>query len=187
MIVTIETESNRNHFALNNRQTSQLLAYAKKLAEGVGDRNESAGNAPSNRAAKKSSPYMLKMSEQPRRELLEDMEARRRRREEHIANGNENGWKGFLACECGKCGRIKTFMPHQPIKEYICKCGERTPLRDLIGAYATCSCGAEWFYKTNVRDGAFGIICMNCGRPIAMVRNTAGTGYNSVPDDEWQR
>ncbi len=91
-------------------------------------------------------------------------------------------YKGFLLIKCQNCGRMKGFCSKEPIDTYVCKCGERIPLDNLLKAYASCECGSIWRYMTNQTESVFEINGLRCGSPIDLGYNARKRMYASLRD-----
>lgn len=80
----------------------------------------------------------------------------------------EEGYKGFLAIRCEKCGMLNTYCGRRKSDHYRCRCGAITPLHDLVRVYVYCECRRSAVYRTNVTDPVFDINCIYCGAPVTM-------------------
>lgn len=64
----------------------------------------------------------------------------------------EEGYKGFLAIRCEKCGMLNAYCGRRKSDHYRCRCGAITPLHDLVRVYVYCECRRSAVYRTNVTD-----------------------------------
>ena len=83
----------------------------------------------------------------------------------------KRGHKGFLLIKCQHCGKLKGFCAKTPIHTYICDCGGKTPIQNLVHASASCKCGKTWRYRTNADDKMIEINCIKCGNLIDLIWN----------------
>lgn len=90
--------------------------------------------------------------------------------------------KGFLLIKCQHCGKLKGFCAKTPIHTYICDCGGKTPIQNLVPANASCKCGKTWGYRTNANDEMLEINCIECGSPIDMIWNARRGIYATLQD-----
>lgn len=93
----------------------------------------------------------------------------------------DDGYKGFLLCECLSCGKIRGFHSKYPVSDYVCECGSTLPLRNLRPAHIHCKqCGAGFKYMTNVKKLFFKYSCLNCGAQVDLKLNSRDTAYVTV-------
>ena len=89
----------------------------------------------------------------------------------------EEGYKGFLAIRCEKCGMLNAYCGRRKSDHYRCRCGAITPLHDLVRVYVYCECRRSAVYRTNVTDPVF-VYENNFPKSnfnnVAHVRNKAG-------------
>lgn len=91
-------------------------------------------------------------------------------------------YKGFLLIKCQHCGMLKGFCAKTPIDTYICDCGGKTPIQNMVHATAVCECGKTWTYRTNARDQTLEINCIQCGSPIDLTWNARKVMYVTLRD-----
>lgn len=97
----------------------------------------------------------------------------------------DEGYKGFLLIQCKACGKVRGFHAKTPISKYVCACGGRTPLKDLLPAFLRCKCGSTFKYMTNIDDSEFQYNCLDCDAPIDLVLNHSGTAFVTVGHDKF--
>ena len=90
---------------------------------------------------------------------------------------SEEGYRGFLYIKCPKCGKTKGFCAKNNTKDHYCSCGERIGLKELKPMYASCECGKDFRYFTNMDKETFDLKCINCGRDINISLNSRSTAY----------
>lgn len=91
-------------------------------------------------------------------------------------------YKGFLLIKCQHCGKLKGFCAKTQIDMYICDCGVKTPIQNLVHATASCKCGKKWLYRTNADDQMIEVDCIQCGSPIDLVWNARRGMYVTLQD-----
>lgn len=91
-----------------------------------------------------------------------------------------NGYGGFLYLECPYCGKRRAFCSRRRLKEYICDCGEKTELHDLVRMFLHCECGRRTVYLTNVTDEILDVNCINCGMPVAVQYNSKKKLFETI-------
>lgn len=91
-------------------------------------------------------------------------------------------YKGFLLIKCQHCGKLRAFCAKTPIDTYICDCGGKTPIQNLVPAGAYCKCGKVWTYRTNADDHLIEVNCIECGNPIDLVWNERRGKYVTLQD-----
>jgi hypothetical protein len=94
-------------------------------------------------------------------------------------------YKGFLIIQCEHCGKIRGFCARQEMFEYHCTCGEDTLLEDLKIMHMRCKCGAQFRYKTNLKDKNVTRNCLSCGNPVDMALNGKETTYVTL-GERWR-
>lgn len=96
------------------------------------------------------------------------------------AQGEHEGYKGFLIVECEHCGKTRGFCAKQPVSSYVCECGQRTELHGLKTAHLQCKCGSHYIYRTNISEMRFDFPCLNCGNPVDLELNRRGDTYITI-------
>lgn len=91
-------------------------------------------------------------------------------------------YKGFLLIKCQHCGKLKGLCAKIPIDTYICGCGGKTPIQNLVNATAVCECGKKWSYRTNANDQMIEVNCIQCGSPIDLKWNARRGMYVTLRD-----
>lgn len=90
-------------------------------------------------------------------------------------------YSGFLHIKCESCGKFRSFMPKNPIKQNGCKeCGHVTDLKDMKELYVDCECGAKFKYLTNADDPTITMECYKCGTPIDLEHNRKHNTYQTM-------
>lgn len=95
-----------------------------------------------------------------------------------------HGYRGFLHLKCEHCGKVKSFMPKNPMEQYHCnECGGDTILKDMCTVLFTCpNCGKSFKYQTNRYDASFSMECVNCGSLVGIKYNSEKRSYEGVAD-----
>lgn len=89
-------------------------------------------------------------------------------------------YKGFLHIKCQECGKVKSFCAREPVSEYKCSCGQKTPLGDLADMNVDCECGRHSHYRTNMEEFLFDAECIKCGSPVTVKWNKKKKMYETV-------
>ncbi len=93
----------------------------------------------------------------------------------------QESYKGFLVVKCEECGEIRAFCAKHEIYAYKCReCGHETLLEGLRPMFASCKCGGQFRYKTNLQDETYTQECLNCKMPIDVRLNRRRTAYVTV-------
>lgn len=182
MNVKIETDFGMNVFEMSNEKAFELIKFAYD--------NRAGGET----LLGKSIEELLRQKEEPEEEKPKmkpgHVYADWRQGGKEVSSENEYdfAYKGFLYVRCSVCGAVKGFNAKIGRSNYKCdECGHETKLTGMRPVHVHCKCGADFTYKTNIKEPKFIMECINCHGSVNMVENASKTCYvtDKIGDEQY--